>query len=235
MFTPYQISNVSDEHVPTLSPSSGLWKVGTVHRGRIIGHSPLDALLYLSFKQSVLDQKFFKVTDVQVGQMVKGTIHSLTDSALFVAIAGNMHAVVWPNHFADIRLKHPERKFKIGSSIKCRVGALHLRGRTLPINVLGARCRSGEEPHMPYCKKDFARVPTAHHCKYCRCQSWRVSTCCRVQGLRTGALCRVLQQCQGYYTSSRSDVSPIYCDTQDLDLLTSSPVTRILAHLRGFL
>jgi rRNA biogenesis protein RRP5 len=107
--------------------ASGLWKIGTVHRGRIIGHSPLDALLHLSFKQSVLDQKFFKATDVQVGQMVKGTVHSLTDSALFVAISGNMHAVVWPNHFADIRLKHPERKFKVGSSIKCRVGALHFQ------------------------------------------------------------------------------------------------------------
>jgi len=67
--------------------------------------------------------------------MIKGTVHSLTGSALFVAIATNMHAVVWPNHFADIRLKHPERKFKVGSSIKCRVGVLPLPSRILPMNV----------------------------------------------------------------------------------------------------
>ena len=146
-----------------------------------------------------------------------------------------MHAVVWPNHFADIRLKHPERKFKVGSSIKCRVSALHLPGRILPINVLGACYRSGEEPHMPYCKEDFARVPTAHYCEHCRCQGWCISTCCRVQGLRAGAFRRVLQQCQRYCASSRSDVSLVYCDIQILDLLASFPVTQTLAHLRGFL
>lgn len=48
---------------------------------------------------------------------------NLTDRGLFVSISGSVHAVVWPNHFADIRLKHPERKFKVGNSIKCRVNS----------------------------------------------------------------------------------------------------------------
>jgi hypothetical protein len=51
----------------------------------------------------------------------QGTIMNLTDRGLFVSISGNVHAVIWPNHYADIRLKHPERKFKVGKSIKCRV------------------------------------------------------------------------------------------------------------------
>ena len=139
--------------------------------------------------------------------MIKGIVHSLTDSALFVAIAGNIHAVVWPNHFADIRLKHPERKFKVGGSIKCRVGVLHLQSRTLPTKTLGACCRPGEEPHMPYCKEDFDRLPITHHCRHCRRRSWRLGTRCRVQGFRAHAFRRVLQQCQGYCTPSRSDVS----------------------------
>jgi rRNA biogenesis protein RRP5 len=46
---------------------------------------------------------------------------NLTDRGMFVSISGNVHAVIWPNHYADIRLKHPERKFKVGKSIKCRV------------------------------------------------------------------------------------------------------------------
>ena len=79
------------------------------------------------------------------------------------------------------------------------------------MNVLGACCRSGEEPHMPYRKEDFTRLPTACHFKHCGCQSWRVSTRCRVQGLRAGAFRRVLQQRQGYYTSSRSNVSLAVC------------------------
>lgn len=52
---------------------------------------------------------------------MQGSIVNLTERGLFVSISGIVHAVVWPNHYADIRLKHPERKFKPGNSIKCRV------------------------------------------------------------------------------------------------------------------
>jgi len=43
---------------------------------------------------------------------------------LFVNIAGSVDGVVWPNHYADIKLKHPEKRFKIGGSVKARVFAL---------------------------------------------------------------------------------------------------------------
>ncbi|KAJ7225707.1 hypothetical protein GGX14DRAFT_640485 [Mycena pura] len=114
------ISHVSDEHVPSLS-SSGPWKPGTIHRARVTGYFPLDGLLQLSLKPSVLEQKFLQVTDVHVGEEVKGTIKTLTDSGLFVSMSGNIDGVVWPNHYADITLKHPAKRFKAGASIKCRV------------------------------------------------------------------------------------------------------------------
>jgi len=68
-----------------------------------------------------LEQKYIQVSDVEVGEVVKGTIKKLTDSALFVALSGNIDGVVWPNHYADIKLKHPAKRFKVGASIKCRV------------------------------------------------------------------------------------------------------------------
>ncbi|RPD57053.1 U3 snoRNP-associated protein Rrp5 [Lentinus tigrinus ALCF2SS1-6] len=115
------ISQVSDEHVPTLSSSSGAWKLGTVHRARVTGYYPLDGILQLSLRPSVLAQKFLQVADVQVGEIIKGTVKKLTDSALFVSISGNVDGVIWPNHYADITLKHPQKRFKPGGSIKCRV------------------------------------------------------------------------------------------------------------------
>lgn len=127
-----QISQTSDDHVPTLSTNSGPWKVGTIHRARVTGYFPLDGLLQLSLKPSILEQKFLQVGEVQVGEVLKGTIKRLTDSALFVSISGNVDAVVWPNHYADISLKHPQKRFKPGGSIKCRVCFLRLfvlRGR----------------------------------------------------------------------------------------------------------
>lgn len=52
---------------------------------------------------------------------LQGTIKRLTDSAIFVSISGNVDGVVWPLHYADIRLKHPEKKFKHGQTVKARI------------------------------------------------------------------------------------------------------------------
>jgi rRNA biogenesis protein RRP5 len=111
---------VSDDHVSSLS-SSGPWKIGSVHRARVTGHFLFDGLVQLSLKPSVLEQKFLKISDVEVGEVVKGTIKRLTEAGLFVSMSGNIDGVVWPNHFADISLKQPSKRFKPGASIKCRV------------------------------------------------------------------------------------------------------------------
>ncbi|KAL5495001.1 RRP5 [Sanghuangporus weigelae] len=118
------ISHVSDEHVPSLSSNSGPWKVHSVHRARVTGFYALDGILQLSLRPSVLSQKFLRVEDVNVGELVKGTVKKLTDSCLFVSINGNIDAMIWPNHYADITLKHPQKRFKPGSSLKCRVLAV---------------------------------------------------------------------------------------------------------------
>ncbi|CAG8647448.1 11805_t:CDS:2, partial [Acaulospora colombiana] len=110
------ISDVSDEHVPSLSATSGLYKIGSVHRARVTGYHYLDGTLQCSMKESILEQKWLRVDDVKVGEIVKGTVVNLTDRGLFVSISGSVHAVIWPNHYADIRLKHPERKFKSGKT-----------------------------------------------------------------------------------------------------------------------
>ena len=133
-----QISHVSDDHVPSLS-SSGPWKIGSVHRARVTGHFLFDGLLQLSLKRSVLEQKFLKTSDVEVGEVVKGTIKRLTEAGLFVSISGNIDGVVWPNHYADISLKQPAKRFKPGASIKCRVRCIAKSASPLIIEAL-CRC-----------------------------------------------------------------------------------------------
>lgn len=115
-----QISHVSDEHLPTLT-NNGPWKIGTLHRGRVTGYHGFDGLLQISLKPSIFEQDFMQLTDFKVGETVKGTIKSVSDTALFVNLSGKIDAVIWPNHFADIRLKQPTRRFKPGASIKCKV------------------------------------------------------------------------------------------------------------------
>ena len=88
------------------------------------GYYPLDGLLQLTLRPTVLEQKFIQVGEVQVGEVIKGIVKKLTDSALFVSISGNVDGVIWPTHYADIMLKHPQKRFKPGGSIKCRVRVL---------------------------------------------------------------------------------------------------------------
>ena len=68
---PLQIRRVSDDHVPSLSPTSGHWKLGTIHRARVIGFQALDGILQLSLQHSVLEQKFLQVADVDIGEPLK--------------------------------------------------------------------------------------------------------------------------------------------------------------------
>jgi rRNA biogenesis protein RRP5 len=99
--------------------------VGSLHKSRVIGYYHFDGLLQLSLKTSVLDQKYLQVQDVRIGEVLKGTIKKLTDSGLFITLSGNVDGVVWPNHYADIALKHPAKRFKAGGSLKCRVSLSH--------------------------------------------------------------------------------------------------------------
>ncbi|WVQ96181.1 hypothetical protein IAU59_003284 [Kwoniella sp. CBS 9459] len=118
------ISHLSDDRVAVLSNGTGQYKAGTLHRARVIGHSPLDGVLLLSFEQKVLDQLFMQVGELKIGQQLKGTVNRLTDKQLFVNISGSVDGLVWPSHYADIKLKHPEKRFKPGTSVKARVFAL---------------------------------------------------------------------------------------------------------------
>ncbi|GAA6020638.1 hypothetical protein JCM10207_007806 [Rhodosporidiobolus poonsookiae] len=114
------ISRITDDHLNTI-PKAGPWRVGTSHAARVVGYSSVDGLVQLSLQPSVLEQKFLRVADVKVGEVVKGTVKRLSDTALFVSISGNVDGVVWPLHYADIRLKHPEKKFKLGQAVTGRI------------------------------------------------------------------------------------------------------------------
>lgn len=118
------ISQVSDTHTPTLSATSGAYAPGTSHKARVVGTSLLDGLVNLALKPSVLEQTFLKVDDVKVGDVLKGTVKRLTPKALFVDVGGSVDGVAWPLHWADVMLRKAERRFKVGSAVKCRVRCL---------------------------------------------------------------------------------------------------------------
>ncbi|KAG8742229.1 rRNA biogenesis protein rrp5 [Ceratobasidium sp. 414] len=111
------ISQIADSLVPQLSSTSGTWRVGSTHRARVTGHHALDGLVLLSLQPSLLELVYMQAGDVSAGETVKGTIKKLKEKGLVVALSDKVTGFVGPDHYADIRLKHPERKFKEGATV----------------------------------------------------------------------------------------------------------------------
>ncbi|KAI9286089.1 hypothetical protein BC943DRAFT_322500 [Umbelopsis sp. AD052] len=112
------ISRVSDDRIESLSATSGDYKIDTVHRARVVGHSLVDNVLLLTMEQSVVDQKYMRVSDVQVGTIVEGTVLKLTEAGLVVNLTSSITALAPRTHLADIKLTQPEKKFKAGTKVK---------------------------------------------------------------------------------------------------------------------
>ncbi|KAI3337424.1 nucleic acid-binding protein [Xylariaceae sp. AK1471] len=120
------ISRLKDGKIDLLSESSGPFKVGTVHRGRVTGYNAVDGVYNLSFESSVLEQPFLRIEDVPVGAVVNGEIDKLIItqdgvSGLLIKLAEGIHGYVPEMHLADVRLQHPEKKFREGLKVKARV------------------------------------------------------------------------------------------------------------------
>ena len=149
------ISRVSDERIQSLSESTGSYKVGSVHRGRVLGYNPMDAQYLVSLQPSVIELPFLRLEDVSLGQVVNGTIAKLVIksegvSGLIVKITDAIDGLVPPMHFADIKLQHPERKFKEGMFVKARVLAIDLEKRQMRLTLKKSLVNSDATPFLSY-------------------------------------------------------------------------------------
>ncbi|KAH8672618.1 putative rRNA biogenesis protein rrp5 [Tricladium varicosporioides] len=120
------ISRIKDGKIETLSETSGPYKIGSVHRGRVIGYNALDGLFLLSLEPSVLEQPFLQIEDLKVGEVVKGKVEKIVINAagvggILVNLAEGISGLVPEAHMADVQLLHPEKKFKEGMLVTARV------------------------------------------------------------------------------------------------------------------
>lgn len=144
------ISRVKDGKVDGLYETSGPFKVGSKHKGRVVGYNAFDGLYLLSFEKSVLEQPFLRIEDVPVGDVVNGVIEKLLVgengvSGLIIKLAEGISGLVPDTHLSDVRLQHPEKKFREGSKIKARVLSTDPSKRQLRLTLKKTLVNS-EEP-----------------------------------------------------------------------------------------
>ena len=149
------ISKISDTKIETLLESEGPYKVGSSHKARVIGYNALDGLFIVSLNPIVISQPFLRVEDVKVGQVVKGTIEKMIVSGkgvtgLVITLAEGVSGMVNETHFADVKLQHPERKFKEGMPVTARVLSKNPEKRQIRLTLKKTLVNSDAEPWMNY-------------------------------------------------------------------------------------
>jgi rRNA biogenesis protein RRP5 len=123
-FTGYvHISRIADEKADV---GGSRFKPGTIHSARVLGYNSVDSLYLLTLEPKILAQRYLVLDDVKPGDLVKGTIDKLIVTATgfggaLIKISENIVGLVPEAHLADVKLLHPERKFRPGLAVSARV------------------------------------------------------------------------------------------------------------------
>ncbi|TPX57769.1 hypothetical protein PhCBS80983_g03584 [Powellomyces hirtus] len=112
------VSRLSDKRVEKVEQK---FKVGSKHRGRVVGFDYCGGLLQVTFQKSVLEQPFVRHDEIKVGMTVKGKIVKLTPGGVIISLSGSINGFCPKIHYADVALTQPEKMFKEGALIKCQV------------------------------------------------------------------------------------------------------------------
>ncbi|XPS92745.1 rRNA biogenesis protein rrp5 [Ascochyta lentis] len=159
------VSRLSDDRVDVLSEDAGAFKLDTKHRARIIGYNAMDALFQLSLEKKVLDQAFLRIEDIEAGQVVKGKVHKLIAdkkgaAAVLVHLSEGITGLVAELHLADVKLQHPERKFREGVPVTARVLYTDPARHQIQLTLKKSLVNSDVEPWTDYSKvKEGATGP----------------------------------------------------------------------------
>ncbi|KAG8885477.1 rRNA biogenesis protein rrp5 [Tulasnella sp. 332] len=136
------------------------WAVGTVHAARVLGFAPIDGVLKMTVKSQLLEEAHLTAGDLTVGQVVRVTIKRLTPTHMIVALSDMLSGIVFPSHYSDVLLKHPEKKFVVSSVHKARVHYIDLGSNKVRLTMKKSLIQS-ELPILS--RLDDAKAGTVLH------------------------------------------------------------------------
>lgn len=144
------ISRLSDKKLDAISEVSGPFKLGSEHKARILDYNPLDNLYLVSLQKSVLQQPFLRFEDVSLAAVVKGTIEKILIAesgvnGLLVNLADGVTGFVPKLHMSDVKLDHPEKKFREGQAVTARVLTCDPARRRLRLTLKKALVNSDQK------------------------------------------------------------------------------------------
>ncbi len=90
--------------------------------GRVIGYRPMENVVNVTLKESVMGQQILSHEDVAPGSLLTGTVAAVRDFGLIIQIAKNVRGVCPKMHMSDVTSAEPNwGKFKVNAKVKCLV------------------------------------------------------------------------------------------------------------------
>ncbi|CAH1783995.1 unnamed protein product [Owenia fusiformis] len=111
------IKNLHDKPVQDVNKA---FQVGSKHKCRVKSFNPIDGLVVVSLQESYLDQAYTSYNDIVPGDKIKCKIMKVLDKCLIVSITSHITGVIPPQHWADVPIKNPSKRFSVGDTLKCR-------------------------------------------------------------------------------------------------------------------
>ncbi|KAI7885333.1 nucleic acid-binding protein [Lichtheimia hyalospora FSU 10163] len=115
------VNNISDDRIENVVETSTKYGVDTVHNARVLSYSPMEDVLSVTLKKSVIEEKYGNVGEIEIGDMIEGTVQKFNRSGLLLNISSGIIALVPVMHYADAALQQPELKYKPGNKVRGRV------------------------------------------------------------------------------------------------------------------
>ncbi|CAK5090944.1 unnamed protein product [Meloidogyne enterolobii] len=97
------------------------FKIGSEHKFRIIGYSPMERLLNVSMKKSDMKQTVFSIENVVPCAVLNGTIKSIRDTGIIIEFGDGFTGFVCAMHILDKPVDKWQSRFKKGQKLRCRV------------------------------------------------------------------------------------------------------------------
>ncbi|CAH0728640.1 unnamed protein product, partial [Brenthis ino] len=131
--------DLTDEQVLAKS-----YPIGSTHKVRVLCYNLSDYVYSLSDDAAILNEKYFNLSQLNIGDIVPATVTSVADNHLRVNV-GRVSGYVPQSHMTDTGVfidpkkathsKLPKKKFKVGQEVKARVLAIDLTKHQLTLSL----------------------------------------------------------------------------------------------------
>ncbi|KAJ2944671.1 hypothetical protein O0L34_g4028 [Tuta absoluta] len=131
--------DLTDEEVVSKS-----YPVGSTHRVRILCYNLSDYIYSVSDQPNILNEKYFSLEQLNVGEIVSATVQAVTDDSVTLTV-GRMTGYVPHSHLSDAGIyinpkkastsKLPKKKYKVGQLVKARVLSVNADKQSLILTL----------------------------------------------------------------------------------------------------